>query len=78
MHFCDFSFIVYFFFPLGVRVTKLHDPVTRDTIITALPGARVIDPARATSLGSPIGDTGCISDVLKDKINALQVMGDRL
>ena len=55
-----------------------NDPVTRDTIITALPGARVIEPARATLLGSPNGDTGCISDALKDKINALQVMGDRL
>ena len=55
-----------------------NDPVTRGTIIMALPGACVVEPSRATLLGSPIGNTCCISDALKDKINALEVMGDRL
>ena len=55
-----------------------NDPVTRATIITALPGAHVVDPEKATLLGSPIGNKRCISDALKDKINALEVMGGRL
>ena len=54
------------------------DPVTRGTIITALPGARVVDPSGATLLGSPIGNTSCISISLKERIHALEVMGDRL
>ena len=44
----------------------------------ALPGARVVDPARATVLGSSIGNTCCVSDALKDKINALEIMGNRV
>ena len=55
-----------------------NDPVTRGTIIVAMPGACVVEPSRATLLDFPIGNTCCISDVLKDKINALEVMGDRL
>ena len=55
-----------------------NNPVTRGTIIMALPVACVVEPSRATPLGSPIRNTCCISDVLKDKINALEVMGDRL
>ena len=54
------------------------DPVTRGSIIMTLPGARVVEPSRATLLGSPIGNTCCISAALKDKINALEVMGGRL
>ena len=34
------------------------DPVTRGTIISALPGARVVDPSGATLLGFPIGFRG--------------------
>ena len=55
-----------------------NDPVTRGTIISALPGARVVDPSGATLLGSPIGNTSCISISLKEKTHALEVMGDRL
>jgi len=53
-----------------------NDPVTRGTIIIAMPGACVVESLRATLLGYPIGNACCISDVLKDKINALEVMGD--
>ena len=48
------------------------DPVTRGTIITALPGAQVVDPSGATLLGSPIGNTSCISISLKEKTHALR------
>ena len=36
------------------------DPVTRGTIISVLPGARVVDLSGATLLGSSIGNTSCI------------------
>ena len=55
-----------------------NDPVMRGTIIMALPGARAVETSRATLLGSPIGNSCCISNALKDKINALEVLGDRL
>ena len=37
------------------------DSATREAILSALPGARVVDPMSATLLGSPIGDVGSIS-----------------
>ena len=40
------------------------DAVVRGTIITALPGAVVVDPENAYLLGSPIGDLGSISVLL--------------
>ncbi len=32
-----------------------HDHSIRGTIITQIPGAKVVDPAHATLLGSPLG-----------------------
>ena len=48
------------------------------TILPSLPGAQVVDPARATLLVSSIGDVSSISDILTSKINMLKRMGDRL
>ena len=38
-----------------------YDHVTRDTIITHIPGAKVADPAEATLLGSPLGNVDGVS-----------------
>ena len=48
------------------------------TILPSLPGAQVVDPAKATLLGSSVGDVSSISDILTSKINMLKRMGDRL
>ena len=47
-------------------------------LLSSLPGARVVEPMKATLLGSPIGDVSCISDTLSAKTNLLRMMGDRL
>ena len=43
-----------------------------------LPGAELTSPHAASLLGSPIGDTDCLSFAVADKIFALCLMGDRL
>ena len=53
------------------------DATVRGTIITALPGALVVDPAEAYLLGSPIGELHSIDTSLQEKITALSIMGDR-
>ena len=53
------------------------DAVVRGTIITALPGAVVVDPANAYLLGSPIRDLRSISTSLDEKTKALSIMGER-
>ena len=50
----------------------------RASILAAFPGARVVEPSEATLLGSPIGDTACITSILEVKIGLLQTLGDRL
>ena len=47
-------------------------------ILSAIPGAPVVDPANCTLLGSPIGDTASITSVVYDKIHHLTIMGKRL
>jgi len=54
------------------------DPVSKGTILSSLPGARVVDPSDADLLGSPLGNVNSISASLQGKIDSLQVMGDRL
>ena len=54
------------------------DSATREAILSALPGARVVDPMSATLLGSPIGDVGSISNMISEKIHLLETMGERL
>ena len=52
------------------------DATVRGTIITALPGALVVDPAEAYLLGSPIGELHSIDTSLQEKSTALSIMGD--
>ena len=52
-----------------------RDSATRDSILLALPGARVVDPMSATLLGSPIGDVSSVSRSLGDKLLQLSIMG---
>ena len=58
-----------------VICTKL---VAANPILSAIPGAQVVDPASATVLDSPIGDTASIISVIDDKIHHLTIMGERL
>ena len=53
-------------------------PDIRNSILSYLPGARVVDPGDATLLGSPIGDVTSISLSLSRKTQLLRMMGDRL
>ena len=54
------------------------NPATTNPILSAIPGAQVLDPAGATLLGSPIGDAASITSVIDDKIRHLTTMGKRL
>ena len=54
------------------------NPATASPILSAIPGAQVLDPANATLLGSPIGDVASIMSVINDKIRHLTTMGERL
>ena len=51
---------------------------TKESLLLSLPGALVVDPQEATLLGSLIGEVSAISSTLKEKTNALKIMGDRL
>ena len=64
---------------LNRQKTEIVCPnTTMASLLFSLPGARVVDPLKATLLGSPIGDVSCISDTLSAKTNLLRKMGDRL
>ena len=52
-----------------------EDHEARGRVITALPGAMVVDPQKACLLGSPLGDVACIDATLEKKIQALNTMG---
>ena len=54
-----------------------EDHEARGRVITALPGAMVVDPQKACLLGSPMGDVACIDATLEKKIQALNTMGAR-
>ena len=53
-------------------------PATTTSILSFLPGAKVVSPNEATLLGSSIGDTSSITDILRTKTTMLKRMGDRL
>ena len=50
----------------------------QDSVVHHLPGAKIVDPSKATILGSPIGDASSVSDALTIKVNQLKKMGERL
>ena len=55
-----------------------HELIVRESILTSLPGACVIDPQSACLLGSPLGNLESISSILRKKIGSLVTMGARL
>ena len=54
------------------------NPVTTSPILSAVPGAQLLDPTDATLLGPPVGDVASITSVINDKICYLTTMGERL
>ena len=54
------------------------DQATREAILSHLPEARVVDPADACLLGSPIGDISSVSSSIERKVHFLKTMGERL
>ena len=51
---------------------------TCGTLLVSLPGAQLIPPAQARLLGSPIGDDDSVSMAIKERVVALQRLGERL
>ena len=51
---------------------------TCNTILSYLPGAKIVNPSQSSLLGSSIGDVASITDLLQEKIIMLRRMGDRL
>ena len=54
-----------------------EDTAARDSILSSIPGAQVIDPAFASLLQSPIGDTDSTSAAISRKTQLLRTMGER-
>ena len=54
------------------------DSNTRRAMLDINPDLRPVDPQNATLLGSPFGDSACIDNAIKQKINSLFVLQDRL
>ena len=50
----------------------------RGFLYRAWPGARLINPEKATLLGSPIRDISCITTLIEGKIEMLRTVGERL
>ena len=50
----------------------------RESLLFSLPGASVVETKEATPLGSPIGGVSTIFTTLRDKVDALKIMGGRL
>ena len=53
-------------------------PDSQNSILSLLPGSRIVNLSMATLLGSPLGDVPGISSVLSEKTNLLKIMGERL
>ena len=49
---------------------------SQNSILSLLPGSRIVNLSMATVLGSPLGDVSGISSVLTEKL--LKIMGERL
>ena len=55
-----------------------HNPITKETLLSATPDLSVTNPDCASLLGSPIGDVKCIDQAIQEKAASLKIMGDRL
>ena len=53
-------------------------PDSQNSILSLIPGSRIVNLSMATLLGSPLGDVPGISSVLTAKTNLLKIMGERL
>ena len=50
----------------------------RKEFLSAFPGVKSVDPECAVLLGSPIGNLNSVNIFIKEKINLLKVLGNRL
>ena len=55
-----------------------EDSTTRDQMLKAVPGLRVIGMDQAEILGAPVGSTKSVDDIIEDKIRLLRLLGERL
>ena len=53
-------------------------PDSQNSILSPLPGSRVVNLSMTTLLGSQLGDVPGIPSVLTEKTNLLKIMGERL
>ncbi len=49
----------------------------RGHLVVALPGVEIVDPSSVSLLGSPLGDIVSIDRAVKEKLEALKIMGSR-
>ena len=54
-----------------------NDATIRGILICSLPGAQVVEPQKASLLGSPLGDVGSIDSTLAEKTKARRLMSTR-
>ena len=54
------------------------DSNTRRAMLDIYPDLHPVDPQNTTLLGSPLGDSACIDNAIKQKIHSLLVLQDRL
>ena len=78
------SYIIIIIKELGLTLnSSKSEIITRDLstcapVLSSLPGARVLDPACATLLGSPIGDPDSVTSAVVDKTTSLKRVCERL
>ena len=51
---------------------------TCGTLLVSLLGAQLVPPGQATLLGSPLGEDGCVAVAIREKVEALERLGERL
>ena len=54
------------------------DPSSRDEMLLEVPSLRCVSCAKATLLGTPIGDITSVDDSVQEKVEVLKRMGERL
>ena len=54
------------------------DPAATGTLLAAAPNLQVTDPDSATLLGSPLGGIDSINESIRDKVECLRILGNRL
>ena len=54
------------------------DPAATGVLLASAPNLQVTDPDFATLLGSPLGSIDSINESIRDKVESLRILGDRL